>query len=151
MRDIQHNTHSHLVSPLSTGSLGASNPGVIIPSPLLAASTSSAVGSRGTSTMTPGSLERDAKIAARFYTQSQSCPLPFPIHYPQGVKRDGRINIPPYQSAPRLSRPRPGTRHLYPRRLPGRSSTRRLCCRLFLSASAPRASSACRLARRAGR
>ena len=40
--------------------------GVTMPSPLRAACTSSAVGSLGTSTITPGSLLRDASIAARF-------------------------------------------------------------------------------------
>lgn len=58
----------------------ANIPGVTVPSALLAASTSSAVGSSGRSTMTLGSLEREAMMAARFCMYHHTLVYSYHIH-----------------------------------------------------------------------
>ena len=74
-------THHHYVSgilPLIPGGNSASA--------FLAASTSSAVGSCGTSTITLGSFEREASIAARFCSMSAQCSNPLTCHPPSHAR-----------------------------------------------------------------
>lgn len=102
----------HLVPNVVCTMPAVLTPGVTVPSALFAASTSSAVGSCGTSTMTPGSLDREASMAARFchtcqpfssYACLETPRIKVYVWYRDGRQHTSRTPLPALSSCPRNS------------------------------------------------